>query len=43
MIGEVEALDEEMQRRQGDSSAPRVTAVLLTSPHNPLGAPSPSH
>ncbi|GAA5904791.1 hypothetical protein JCM8208_001355 [Rhodotorula glutinis] len=36
-VGEVEALEQEMQRRRGDSSAPKVTAVLLTSPHNPLG------
>ncbi|GAA5906199.1 hypothetical protein JCM6882_006074 [Rhodosporidiobolus microsporus] len=36
-LGEVEALEQEMQRRSKDEEAPKITAVLVTNPHNPLG------
>jgi 1-aminocyclopropane-1-carboxylate synthase len=35
-MGEVEALEREMVRRQSEGGA-RVKAVLVTNPHNPLG------
>ncbi|GAA5999565.1 uncharacterized protein JCM10292_004231 [Rhodotorula paludigena] len=36
-LAEVEAMHAEMERRAGDKSAPKITAVLVTNPHNPLG------
>ncbi|BGP17694.1 hypothetical protein JCM10213v2_005733 [Rhodosporidiobolus nylandii] len=35
-MGEVEALEDEMQRRKREDG-PKITAVLVTNPHNPLG------
>ncbi|GAA5822011.1 hypothetical protein JCM3770_001632 [Rhodotorula araucariae] len=36
-LAEIEALEAEMERRKGDGSSAKVTAVLVTNPHNPLG------
>ncbi|KAK4335631.1 Aminotran_1_2 domain-containing protein [Rhodotorula toruloides] len=36
-LGEVEAMEAEMQRRKREGGKQKVTAVLVTSPHNPLG------
>ncbi|GAA5824944.1 hypothetical protein JCM11251_006033 [Rhodosporidiobolus azoricus] len=36
-LGEVEVLEKELQRRAMDETLPKVTAVLVTNPHNPLG------
>lgn len=36
-LGEVEALEKEMQRRSRDKALPKIAAVLVTNPHNPLG------
>ena len=36
-LAEVELLDAEMERRERDVVKPKITAVLITNPHNPLG------
>lgn len=36
-LEEVEALDREMQRRKDEGVEQKITAVLVTNPHNPLG------
>jgi aspartate/methionine/tyrosine aminotransferase len=36
-LEEVEALDREMQRRKDQGVEQKITAVLVTNPHNPLG------
>ncbi|GAA6063704.1 hypothetical protein JCM10212_004431 [Sporobolomyces blumeae] len=36
-VDEVRAMDREMQRRKDEGSAQKITAVLVTNPHNPLG------
>lgn len=40
-LAEVEAMDAEMERRQREGVEQKVTAVLVTNPHNPLGACDP--
>lgn len=36
-LAEVDLLESEMERRKKDGNKQRITAVLLTNPHNPLG------
>lgn len=36
-LEEVRALDREMQRRKDEGFEQKITAVLVTNPHNPLG------
>ncbi|CEQ41537.1 SPOSA6832_03261, partial [Sporobolomyces salmonicolor] len=36
-LAEVEAMEREMQRRKAEGLASKITAVLVTNPHNPLG------
>ncbi|BGO96333.1 hypothetical protein NBRC10512_000333 [Rhodotorula toruloides] len=42
-LAEVEAMDAEMERRRRSGVQQKVTAILVTNPHNPLGFCYPRH